>query len=168
MSKKKMPKSVANDMTQVERIVAHVENGYELLEEDIEYFEEINQAFRIIFSAESPDQARSRLRAFFKFGKGTLINKVIDDTTTVYGNFFVVNKNALRVIQEKRHLAMYHRALRDNNLEVAQKSLVSIERLYLMYTREEESTSTSRKLPRVRRSSDPQVFIDQQKMMNGS
>lgn len=165
---KEMPDSVAEEMTQIERLVAHVENGYKIREEDEEYFETINMAFRVIFAADSPDQARKRINGLFLTKTSPkFVTKIIDDVTVIYGDFFEVNKNALRVIQEKRHLSLYHRALREDNIEVAEKALAAIDRLYLLHSPSEGTSSKRRKLPKIKRTSDPGVFIEQQKLLNG-
>lgn len=156
MYQKKMSKEVAESLTQVERIIAHLENGYELLEDDHAYFDQISMAFRIIFAAETQQKARQKIVAVI--GKQPNLKKLIDDTVAVFGDFFLVNKNAMRVIQEKRHMYIHNKAIASDDLATAEKALVAIDKLYYLYDKEDKLPASSRKLPIVKRSSDPHVL----------
>lgn len=156
MYHKKMPSEAAEQLTQVERLMAHINDGYEVLPEDAAYFEEISQTFRIIFDAETPEQARRKMVAIL--GKKRNLSKLIDDTVAVYGDFFLINKNALRVIQEKRHLYVYKRALADGDNASAEKALTAIDKLYHLYSKEDELPTSAQKLPKIERSSDPRIL----------
>jgi len=170
VSKKKtekiLPPEVAEELTQIERLVAHIDNGYALLDEDRERMEVLGQCFRIIYDCESPEKARRKMMAFFS--SDIDLAKLVDDTTLVFGDFFKINKDALRVIQEKRHLDVYRMAISAENYDAAERALAAIDKLYLLYDKNDTEPYKDTKLPVVRRTSDPKAFHEQQKRLMGN
>lgn len=158
-----MPAEVAEELTQIERLVAHIENGYALYPEDRERMELLSQCFRIIYDCETPEKARRKLTAFFD--KSLDLALLVDETTLVFGDFFKINKDALRIIQEKRHLDVYRMAMQSCDYDAAERALGSIDKLYLLYDKNDKEPYKDTKLPIVRRSSDPEVFRNQQKRL---
>jgi len=152
MNQKKMPPEAAAELDQVERIIAHLEENYELLEQDEEYFDRINLVFKLIHGEEKRDVARKKITAVLGKGNHT---KIMDDCVRVYGDFFIINTAAMRVIQEKRHERVYEAAMKAQDFQAAERALKAIDQLHRLYTRTGDMPITNRKLPKVKLVTDP-------------
>lgn len=152
---KTMPEEVYKTMGRADRIVAHLEHNYELDEEDMEYFEKITMVFKIIHGAKNDEVARKKIMMVLGAGNH---RSLIDAATVVYGDFFVINQAAMRVIQEKRHEQVYQSAMISGDYASAQRCLASIDRLHRLYDKGDSQPITNRRLPKVRRTSDPEAL----------
>lgn len=132
--------------------------GYELLDEDQEKMEQVDVAFRIIYKAENPDRARKLLARQYPKKR---LDLIIDLVTQLYGDFFDVNKEALRIIQHKRYERMILRAERAENWDLVEKLSGRIDKLFDLYNPDDKRKMVRRKLPTIRRSSDPAVLAQQ-------
>ena len=165
-AKKKMTDEAFAELDPTDRIIAHIEQDYELREEDRELYERISVAYRIIHSTENADIARRRLGVHF--GRGVHLTTLINQVTQVFGDYMKVNRHTMRVLQEKRYNQIHKKAMINENLEVALGALKAIDSLYDLKNQPDSSKGRSKKLPRAGRSSDPNVFTKQlEKMSNG-
>ncbi|MEM9836170.1 MAG: hypothetical protein AAF828_06695 [Bacteroidota bacterium] len=158
MTRKKLPDDPTNSLTLAERLEAYMLENYELLEEDREKMKQVDLAFRIIYKAENPDRARKLLARHLPPGS---LNKVIDLVTRLYGDFFDVNKEALRIIQHKRYERMIRHAEILENWDLVERLNGRIDKLFDLYNQEDTRKTVRRKLPKIRRSSDPKVLQEQ-------
>lgn len=150
-----MTPEAAEQLSQIERIVAHVDDNYELLEEDQQYFDQLTQAFRIIHEDTNKEASRKKIKRMFPKANH---RKLIDDVTRVYGDFFVINRSAMRIIQEKKYQVLYEAAIRGGDYGTAQKCLSSIDKLHLLYEKQDDLPMTHRQLPRVRLTTNPEAL----------
>jgi hypothetical protein len=157
-TKKKLPDNPTESLTLAERLEAYMVEGYELLEEDREKMEQVDIAFRMIYKAENPERARKLLARQYP---GQKLDVIIDLTTQLYGDFFDVNKEALRIIQHKRYEQLINRAMTADNLELVDKFMGKLDKLFDLTNPDDKRKMVRRKLPKIVRSSDPQVLIDQ-------
>ena len=147
-----MTPEAAAELDQIERIVAHVDQNYELLEEDEAYFEQITQCFRMIHEDNDKEASRKKIKRVFP---GADHRRLIDDVTRVYGDFFTINQSAMRIIQEKRHQSLYEAAIRGGDYAAAERALQSIDKLHRLYEKHDDLPITNRRLPKVKLTNDP-------------
>jgi hypothetical protein len=155
MNQKKMTPEAAAQLDQVERIVAHVDDNYELLEDDLPYFEQLTQCFRMIHDDNDKESSRKKIKMMFP---GCDHRKLLDDTVRVYGDFFIINRAAMRIIQEKRHQALYDAAIRGDDFATAERCLIAIDKLHRLYEKHDDMPATHRQLPKVRLTTDPKAL----------
>ncbi len=142
-------------MSIVERIKAYYDNQYKLNEEDEAYLEKLNMVFKCIHNEERQDVARQKINILL--GKGNH-QRIINHTVAVYGDFFEMNKDVMRIIQEKRHQRLYESALRAEEFAAAERALKAIDQLYHLYSKDSGMRVASTSLPRTRRTSNPEAL----------
>jgi len=150
-----MPAEVAEVLTRVERIQAHFNDQYQLHDEDIEYLDKISTVFKIIHAEDERDLARGKIKQLYPDLSPAHIKNLIDDAMDVFGDFFEMNSDAMRIIQEKRHQRVYEAAMRAEDYPAAGRALKSIDQLYDLYNPKKTGRASTTKLPLVRRTSDP-------------
>jgi hypothetical protein len=150
-----MPSEAAAQLNQIERILAHLQDDYALSEEDSLYLDKLNMVFKIIHGEEDRDLARKKIT--MQFGAGNH-KKLIDDCTAVYGDFFIVNRVAMRIIQEKRHERVYEAAMRNQDYPAAERALKAIDQLYRLYEKNDDVPLGGRRLPKVKRTANPEAL----------
>ena len=153
-----MPLEVRKELSQVERILAHYSDSYELDEQDAAYLDQLDQVFKIIHGEEDRDDAREKIKHLFELQSPKEITRIIDDTMAVYGDFFSMTKEAMRVIQEKRHTRLYQAAMRNGEYASANKALKAIDDLHDLYKFTGGRSQANTRLPRVRRTTDPDAL----------
>jgi hypothetical protein len=152
MNQKKMTEEAAQELSQVERILAHVQDNYELLEDDRPYYDTITQCFRLIHGDEDKEASRKKIKQCFP---GSNHRELIDHVTMVFGDFFIINRAAMRIIQEKRYQALYDSALRGGDYATAQRCLNAIDKIHRLNEKHDDLPITNRKLPKVEINSNP-------------
>jgi hypothetical protein len=165
MNQKKMTPEAAEELDQVERIIAHIENNYELLEGDQEYFDKLTQCFRMIHEDDDKEASRKKIKKMFP---GENHRRLIDDVTRVYGDFFVINQSAMRIIQEKRHQQLFEAAMRGGDYATAQRCLAAIDKLHRLYEKHDDLPITNRKLPKVKLTTNPDALKKLRQHVAGS
>lgn len=150
-----MPIEVRKELSQVERCLAYYSDGYELDEQDAAYLDQLDQVFKIIHGQEDRDEAREKIKHLFELEEPKQIKKIIEDTMAVYGDFFTMSKEAMRIIQEKRHTRIYMGAVRNGEYASANKALKAIDDLYDLYKPDPSGSTANTRLPRVLRTTDP-------------
>lgn len=143
-----------DDLTQVERIQAHFDDGLLLDEADVEYLNAINMVFKIIHNEENHDASRRKLRALMPNKTAEQLAKMIEDAMQVYGDFFRMSVEATRVIQVKAHQRVYEGALLAGDFATADTVLNRIDKLLGLHEANPAVNSVSKKLPTVRRTTD--------------
>lgn len=151
---KPMPEEI-QELEQCERLLAHLEDGYDLDAEDAEHMRTLTSAFKLIHDEESQDTVLSKLKTVFHDKSGKQIEQILNDTTFVFGDFFVVNQAAMRIIQERRHERIFEAALAAGEFKAAESAAKSIDQLNHLYDVKNRVPNSNRKLPKVRRTSDP-------------
>lgn len=164
---KKLPNEAIEDLTFSERIIAHFEDNYEVLEEDQVRFNQVNVAFKVIHGSDNDEYARRKLKVLFPELDTQKLTRIINDSVEIYGDFFVVNSNAMRVIQEKRHERVYESAMRHGDHAAAERALGAIDKLHRLYMSTAVSAPSTR-LPKTRRTSDPQALQKLKDAQKGS
>ena len=154
---KQLPKEVADELTTVERIQAHYDSQYELSTEDEIYLDKLNMVFKCIHQEENQEVSRTKIKMLLGDGNH---QQLIDDTVAVYGDFFDINKKVMRVIQEKRYQRLYESAIRADEFAAAGRALNSIDRLQSLYTEAANDINVPKKLPRVKRTSNPEALTN--------
>jgi hypothetical protein len=157
-----MPEEAIQDMTRAERILAHYQDNYELHEDDRPYFDMINVAFKVIHADEDRDLSRRKLNQLFPQLRGKKMSRLIADVAFVYGEFYDINRQAMRIIQEKRHERVYESAMRAGEYAAAERALKAIDELHRLYEHKADLPNVHRKLKKVRRTTDP-AALDQLK-----
>jgi len=152
-----MPQEAYEELTQVERIKAHLEHNYTISEEDGEYLAQLMEIFRIVQGDEYA-QARQKISQLYrhKFDRKR-VERLIKDCTAVFGDFFEINQLAMRIIQLKRHERLYEAALRGKDFVAAGRELAAIDKLSDLYGPGTKKAAIG-KLPRIRRTSDPSAL----------
>lgn len=153
--KKIMPPEAAEQLDRIERIKAHLENDYELLEEDREYFDRLNIVFKLTHGEENPDVAMKKITAVLGAGDHS---SLIDDCSILYGDFFTINGAAMRVIQEKRHERVYEAAMSAQDFASAEQALKAIDNLYRLYNDTDDLPISNRRLPGVKLTSNTEAL----------
>ena len=149
-----MPQEAKDQLSQIERLAAYYNDSYELDDEDAQYLERLDICFKMIHAEEERESAREKIRKLFSLQNPEAVTRLIDDCMSLYGDFFRINNEVMRVIQEKRHTLAYMKAQRDGEHAAAIRALQSIDKLYGLYgTRPDAPVDT--KLPRTVRTSDP-------------
>lgn len=153
----KMPDEIL-ELSVAERILAHIQEQYDLPEEDAAYLNNVNAAFKIIHGEEDKENISTKLKMMFGHLGNKKIEQLVDDVTFIYGDFFVINQAAMRVIQERRHERVFEAAMKDNDFQAAERAAKAIDQLHRLYDVRDKLPSTSRKLPKVRRTTNPQAL----------
>lgn len=138
-----------------DRILAHINDGYNLPDEDKPYLDTINMAFKLIHGEEDRDTIPKKLKTIFGHLKSKEIQKLIDDVTYVYGDFFLINRTVMRIIQERRHERVYEAAFQSGDYPASERALKSIDELNNLYSTRDTIPNSVRKMPRVKRTTDP-------------
>lgn len=149
---KQLTEEAYKELNQVERILAHFHDNYELSEEDEAFLKQVNLVFKVVHQDEDEGSARKKITALL--GKGNHKN-LLDACTQVYGDFFMINQAAMRIIQEKRHERLYEAAMRNMDYPAAERALAAIDKLHRLYEKADSLPISSRKLPKVTRTQDP-------------
>ena len=148
-----MPDEVKEQLSQVERLQAYYNDSYELDEEDAKYLEQLDITFKMIHAEEERESAREKIRKLFNLREPAAVTQLIDDCLSLYGDFFRINNEVMRVIQEKRHTRAYMRAQRDGEHSAAIRALQSIDKLYDLYGTK-VAAPVEKKLPKVKLTSN--------------
>lgn len=151
---KEMPEEVARILSQTERIQAHFNDQYELSEEDAKYLDKVNTVFAIIHGESDNDMAREKIRVVFKMDGNKQISDLVNAARLIYGDFFEMNRDVMRIIQEKRHQRTYEAAMRNADYPAAERALKSIDQLYQLYQRGTDTSRANTALPQTRRTSN--------------
>jgi len=151
---KTMPEEARQQLSQVERIKAHFDDGYFLEQEDEQYLEQIDIAFRVVYAEENQRAARAKIKRLFPDLSTKEIGKLIEDATFVYADFFDITKKAMRIIQEKRYNRLYELCIRNDEYGAAERVLGKIDKLHDLYSPDKGSMINAR-LPIVRRTNNP-------------
>ena len=147
-----------------ERILSHIKDQFTLPEEDKAYLATVNAAFKIIHGEEDKENIPKKLRLMFEHLSNKAIAQLIDDVTFIYGDFFVINQAAMRVIQERRHERVFEAAMLSQDFAAAERAAKSIDQLHRRYDVRDKLPSTSRRLPKVVRTSNTSAL----KKLNGT
>lgn len=158
-----MPEAIL-ELSIAERILAHIREQYTLPVEDRSYLDTVNAAFKIIHGEEDKENIPKKLRMMFTDMANKEISQLIDDVTFIYGDFFVINQAAMRVIQERRHERVFEAAMAEGDYQAAERAAKSIDQLHRLYDVRDKLPSTSRKMPKVIRTSNPAAL----KKLNGT
>jgi hypothetical protein len=150
---KQLSEEAYSELDQVERILAHFHDNYELSEEDDAFLKQVNIVFKIIHHDEDEGSARKKIKTLL--GEGVKAKKIIDACTQIYGDFFTINQAAMRIIQEKRHERVYEAAMRNQDHPAAERALAAIDKLHRLYEKADSLPISSRKLPKIVRTADP-------------
>lgn len=155
MSKEEMTTEEFEQLSQVERIIAHLEHEFELGPEDLQYFNRINIVFKLMYEESREGVIRRKVNAILGPGDHS---QLMADCNRIYGDFFTINPAAMRVIQEARHERVYREAFQAKEYRVAVRALSSIDKLNLLHDPEDKPPLSSRRLPEVRLTSDPEAL----------
>ncbi|MEL6142778.1 MAG: hypothetical protein AAFU67_14305, partial [Bacteroidota bacterium] len=154
-TRKKLDDESAAALSLEERLEAYVHENYELRPEDQEIMEAVDMAFRLIHTCEDVAKARKLLhRQFPQKNKSHLIRLA----TVIYGDFFHVNREAMRITQHLRYERWIRKAEAAGELDVVDRMSGKIDKLFGLYDQTAKEPNKAYKLPRVSRSSDTQVL----------
>lgn len=146
-----------SELTQAERIILHLKEGYELDDTDAMYFKKVNMAFKVIHGEEADDAVRTKINILFPDLSTKEKGQLISDVTMVYGDFFTINQDAMRIIQEMRHERVYEAALAAGDYSSAERAANAIDKL-VKDAALSQGAPLSRKLRKIRRTSDPSAL----------
>ncbi len=153
--RKRMPQEVINELSQVERIQAHIQDNYELLSEDESYYQVLEKVFILVFKKSYRRQATTTVRSYFPEYNPV---ELLDHTITVFGDFFEVNKQAKRYLQEQRHLRIYNKCMEQKEYFTAEAALSSIDKLYGLYDTSDMGQEIGELPGPLKRSSNPALL----------
>lgn len=162
-----MSPEVASELPRIERLDAYLNHGYELLEEDAEYFDTVCGAFRIIYNCDAQSDARRKLLLVFPHLSSDQVSDVVDDAAMLFSDFFEINKSVKRRIVEKRFEYIMKRAIIDGDMITANKANAHIAKLNDLYSKEIELPKLPKNLPEIIFSDDPEVFKEQKQYVDG-
>lgn len=152
---KTMPEEVKVQLSQVERIKAYFEDSYELDDDDQAYLHKIDLVFKVVHADDNINDARAKLKHLFPELNLTGINLLIKNAQAIYANFFDINEEVMKVMQEQRRMKIYHAALRSGDTQAANAALTAIDKLHGLYLKKPKGAKINIPLPVVRRTADP-------------
>jgi hypothetical protein len=159
---KPLPLEATRIMTAAERIKAAINQGYEILPNDVQYYYDLSNAFGIVanpvFHGEERHEANLIRRLKHVFGKKYNLYKMLSDVQVVFGDFYQVNKKFRRHIQLQRYEAILKKAQIQNDVQLELDTLKQIDKLFNLQNENDPEEVTSKRLPRRKRSSNPEVF----------
>jgi len=162
-----MPQEVADQLPRIERLQAYLLQGYAVVEEDADYFNAVCATYRIIYACETIEEARKKVSLLFPEGEMDY-SELVNDTTTLFGDFFEINKTVMRRILERKFDYIYNRAIKLEDMVTANKALANIAKLYRLYDKEMQLPKLPPNLPEMSFSSDPEVFKEQKKYLDAA
>lgn len=155
---KLIPEDVDEKLTRVEKIIAHFEQGFFLDDRGLKYYKKLEQVFHAVFNYKTKAQC-VRVVVMQQRCSRKEAYDLLEDVELVFGNFFEVNKKAKRYLMEHRLDYLYQKAIADNDIERAESIVEKICKLYDLYNPKDDDIKTrDLKLPKVRRSSNPQLL----------
>jgi|DEB0MinimDraft_6_1074348.scaffolds.fasta_scaffold29138_2 hypothetical protein len=157
-----LPLEATRIMTAAERIKAAVSKGYEILPSDVEYYYDLSNAFGIVsnpvFHGEEKHQANLIRRLKIVFNKKYDLYKMLADIQLVFGDFYQINKKFRRHIQVQRYEAVLKKAQIQKDTQLELDTLKQIDKLYNLQNENDPEEVTKKRLPRRKRSTNPEVF----------
>lgn len=141
-----------------ERIRLHFETNEYITDQDLRYYQQLEQVFNFAFGYERTNQVCRLIQTKFRIHKRQAL-QMLEDCQVVFGQFFEVNKKAKRHLQELKLNHLYELAMVEKDIEQCRLILGEINRLYNLYDDSMDYIDNAgRKLPQVTRSSDPQLL----------
>lgn len=162
-----MSEEVAEQLPRIERMEAYLTNGYIVREEDAYYFEMCCQAYRVIYACQTIDEARKKISILYA-NEDLDLKELVDDVSKLFGDFFEINKTVMRRILERKYDYVYNIAIKKGDTFSANQALTNIAKLYRLHDKELVIPNLPKTLPEVKLTSDPQVFQEQKKYLDGA
>jgi len=157
-----LPLEATRIMTAAERIKAAINQGYEVLPNDVEYYYDLSNAFGIVanpvFQGEEKHEANLIRRLKIVFGKKYNLYKMLADIQLVFGDFYQINKKFRRHIQSQRYEAILKKAQIQGDSHLELDALKQLDKLYNLQNENDPEEITKKRLPRRKRSTNPEVF----------